>query len=212
LTGKKIVVQGPPGTGKSQTITNIIAAALDAGKSVLFVAEKMAALEVVQKRLTAAGLNPFCLELHSSKTSKSAIVQSLAIRLEHRDSPLRQGVVTSNLSALRQARADLIYYVQYRRAFVGHFVANGRLFYRRNSTQVARRFHFLGAFGARLFSHRVLLEGKLYARLFFCTENGQERIKSAHVDVDHIWPTDRNHLSASANQSRTTRFCLRNVF
>jgi very-short-patch-repair endonuclease len=112
LTGKNIVVQGPPGTGKSQTITNIIAAALDAGKSVLFVAEKMAALEVVQKRLTAAGLNPFCLELHSSKTSKSAVVQSLAVRLEHRDSPLRQGVVTSNLSALREARADLIYYVQ----------------------------------------------------------------------------------------------------
>jgi very-short-patch-repair endonuclease len=119
LKGANIVIQGPPGTGKSQTITNIIAAALDAGKSVLFVAEKMAALEVVQKRLTAAGLNPFCLELHSSKTSKSAVVQSLASRLEYRDSRVRQDVVTSNSSALREAKADLIYYVQKCNEMVG---------------------------------------------------------------------------------------------
>ncbi|MCA9514235.1 MAG: hypothetical protein KC635_04775, partial [Myxococcales bacterium] len=41
-----LVVQGPPGTGKSQTIANLIAQAVGAGKRVLFVAEKMAALEV----------------------------------------------------------------------------------------------------------------------------------------------------------------------
>ena len=111
LKGNNIVVQGPPGTGKSQTITNIIAAALDAGKSVLFVAEKMAALEVVQKRLTAAGLDPFCLELHSSKTSKSAVVQSFTNRLEHQGSDVRQDMIASNLSALRKARQDLLYYV-----------------------------------------------------------------------------------------------------
>jgi very-short-patch-repair endonuclease len=119
LKGNNIVVQGPPGTGKSQTITNIIAAALDAGKSVLFVAEKMAALEVVQKRLTAAGLNPFCLELHSSKTSKSAVVQSLTNRLEYRDSKVRQDIVASNLAALRKARADLLYYVHKSNEIVG---------------------------------------------------------------------------------------------
>ena len=66
------VIQGPPGTGKSQTITNIIAAALNEGLSVLFVAEKMAALEVVKKRLDAAGLEVFCLELHSSKTVENS--------------------------------------------------------------------------------------------------------------------------------------------
>jgi very-short-patch-repair endonuclease len=112
LKGKNIVVQGPPGTGKSQTITNIIAAALDAGKSVLFVAEKMAALEVVQKRLCVAGTDPFCLELHSSKTSKSAVSQKLAERLEYRNGAANHNLVTGNIAALKKARADLLYYVR----------------------------------------------------------------------------------------------------
>ncbi len=119
LKGKNIVVQGPPGTGKSQTITNIIAAALDGGKSVLFVAEKMAALEVVQKRLTAAGLNPFCLELHSSKTSKAAVAQNLAERLEYRDGSVQQHVLTGNIAALKKARGDLLYYVRKSNEFAG---------------------------------------------------------------------------------------------
>lgn len=62
LDGKNLVIEGPPGTGKSQTITNLIAAAIAQGKSVLFVAEKLAALEVVRRRLDAAGLGEFCLE------------------------------------------------------------------------------------------------------------------------------------------------------
>lgn len=73
-SGKSFVLHGPPGTGKSQTITNIISNALFHGKRVLFVAEKMAALEVVQKRLAAIGLDPFCLELHSNKTKKSLVM------------------------------------------------------------------------------------------------------------------------------------------
>lgn len=75
--GKSFVLHGPPGTGKSQTITNMIANALYQGKSVLFVAEKMAALNVVQKRLTDIGLDPFCLELHSNKTNKTAVLAEL---------------------------------------------------------------------------------------------------------------------------------------
>ncbi len=74
---KSFVLHGPPGTGKSQTITNIIANALYRGKRVLFVAEKMAALSVVQNRLAAIGLAPFCLELHSNKTKKTAILSQL---------------------------------------------------------------------------------------------------------------------------------------
>jgi hypothetical protein len=80
--GKNLVIEGPPGTGKSQTITNLIAAAIADGKSVLFVAEKMAALEVVKKRLTQAGLAPFCLELHSTKTHKKFVVNELEQRLK----------------------------------------------------------------------------------------------------------------------------------
>lgn len=61
LAGENLVIEGPPGTGKSQTITNLIAAALHEGKSVLFVAEKATALEIVQRRLAEVGLGDFCL-------------------------------------------------------------------------------------------------------------------------------------------------------
>ncbi len=71
--GRNMVVEGPPGTGKSQTITNLISHFLANGKTVLFVAEKMAALEVVHKRLNDIGLSNFCLELHSTKAKKSEI-------------------------------------------------------------------------------------------------------------------------------------------
>ena len=72
--GQSFVLHGPPGTGKSQTITNMIANTLYQGKSVLFVAEKMAALSVVQKRLSNIGLEPFCLELHSNKAQKKNVL------------------------------------------------------------------------------------------------------------------------------------------
>jgi hypothetical protein len=74
---KSFILHGPPGTGKSQTITNIIANALYNGKKVLFVAEKMAALEVVQRKLETIGIAPFCLELHSKKTKKSVLLEQL---------------------------------------------------------------------------------------------------------------------------------------
>ena len=74
---KTFILHGPPGTGKSQTITNIIANALYKGKRVLFVAEKMAALSVVQNRLAAIGLASFCLEIHSNKTKKSTVISQL---------------------------------------------------------------------------------------------------------------------------------------
>ena len=70
--GRDLVVQGPPGTGKSQTIVNLIADAIGAGKTVLFVSEKMAALEVVKRRLDEIRIGDACLELHSHKTFPSA--------------------------------------------------------------------------------------------------------------------------------------------
>ena len=75
--GESFVLHGPPGTGKSQTITALIANSLAKGQSVLFVAEKMAALEVVQKRLAAIGIAPFCLELHSNKSKKKDVLEQL---------------------------------------------------------------------------------------------------------------------------------------
>ncbi|MBM4241204.1 MAG: DUF3320 domain-containing protein [Euryarchaeota archaeon] len=75
--GKSILVEGPPGTGKSQTIVNLIAELMAAGKTILFVSEKMAALEVVKSRLDRIGLGEFCLELHSRKTNKKQVLREL---------------------------------------------------------------------------------------------------------------------------------------
>ncbi|MCJ7762049.1 DUF4011 domain-containing protein, partial [Candidatus Bathyarchaeota archaeon] len=82
LRGQSFVMQGPPGTGKSQTIANIIAECIANGKSVLFVSDKMAALEVVYKRLSEVGLAHFCLELHSSKANKQEVVAELKRSLD----------------------------------------------------------------------------------------------------------------------------------
>lgn len=81
VDGKNLVIEGPPGTGKSQTITNLIAAAMAQGKRVLFVAEKLAALEVVRCRLNAAELGEFCLELHSHKSHKRKVLDEVKDRL-----------------------------------------------------------------------------------------------------------------------------------
>lgn len=75
--GESAVIQGPPGTGKSQSISNIIASAVLDGKKVLFVAEKLAALQVVKRRLENEGIGAVCLELHSNKANKRAVIEEV---------------------------------------------------------------------------------------------------------------------------------------
>lgn len=77
MDGYSFVLQGPPGTGKSQTITNIIAGLLYKDKKVLFVSEKMTALEVVRNKLVRAGLGDYCLELHSQKANKKEFIRAI---------------------------------------------------------------------------------------------------------------------------------------
>ena len=110
LTGRSMVIQGPPGTGKSQTITNLIAAALAAKKTILFVSEKLAALEVVKRRLDEMGFGPFCLELHSHKTRKQALYDSLRERLALRASRLPESLerIRGNLMIKRDELTDYV--------------------------------------------------------------------------------------------------------
>lgn len=111
LNGRSMVIQGPPGTGKSQTITNMIAALLAEGKTVLFMAEKMAALSVVKNRLDHAGLGDYILELHS-KSSKQSILDSLRTRLEAPQPRSRDHDIAMTRAALTKTREKLNSYVQ----------------------------------------------------------------------------------------------------
>jgi len=99
--GKNLVVEGPPGTGKSQTIANMIAEMLASGKTVLFVSEKMAALEVVKRRLDSAGLSRFCLELHSQTAKKVEFIRELERCIQHPSSPAVDSRDSTQIEALK---------------------------------------------------------------------------------------------------------------
>ncbi len=109
--GLSFVMQGPPGTGKSQTIANIISEALGDGKKVLFVSEKMAALQVVYKRLEETHLADFCLPLHSYKANKKEIIQQLGRNLELSDLEVNDEVDTI-LESLYVERNELNSYAE----------------------------------------------------------------------------------------------------
>ena len=131
--GVSFVLHGPPGTGKSQTITNIIANALEDGKRVLFVAEKKAALDVVKKRLDSVGVGDFCLELHSGKTDRADAVKKLGDTLalketeEGGDFAARAAEITA---LTKELKAPMLALHQKRR--LGISVYEGILLYLKN--------------------------------------------------------------------------------
>ena len=110
--GRNMVVEGPPGTGKSQTITNIIGVCLAQGKSVLFVSEKLAALEVVRSRLEKAGLGDFCLELHSHKTQKRKFLDNLEKRVKRRSRAPQEIDSKDNRKVYEKYRTNIADYLR----------------------------------------------------------------------------------------------------
>lgn len=132
--GRDFVLFGPPGTGKSQTIGNMIAQCLAQGRTVLFVSQKTAALEVVQRRLQEIGLGEYCLEVHSTKAQKSAVLGQLRRAWHERSTP-SQGAwdaAATELATLREELNSLVHALHRRRenglsaydAF-GHVIAAG---------------------------------------------------------------------------------------
>ncbi|WP_250035247.1 DUF4011 domain-containing protein [Paractinoplanes maris] len=107
LAGRSFVLDGPPGTGKSQTIANIIGCLLHAGKRVLFVSEKAAALDVVRNRLAAAGLDPYLLELHSHKATRKEVARALAAALTEPPAPRPAAASTVDRRRLAELRDRL---------------------------------------------------------------------------------------------------------
>ena len=109
-SGRNLVVEGPPGTGKSQTIVNLIAELLAEGKSVLFVSEKMAALDVVKDRLNKVGLGKFILEIHSHKTRRKKFLKELEKAANVRsESPIK---IDQTLRKLEKLKNDLDNYAE----------------------------------------------------------------------------------------------------
>ena len=129
--GVSFVLQGPPGTGKSQTITNIIAEAIADGKKVLFVSEKVAALQVVYNRLAKVGLADFCFSLHSHKANKKEILHELANSISLNRKKVREEAL-HELTVLEKKRQELNDYQQQlhtpcSKLNVSIFDINGRL-------------------------------------------------------------------------------------
>src|SRR4051794_40164944 len=107
--GRTFVLGGPPRTGKSQTITNLLAHAVAAGKKVLFVAEKRAALDVVARRLDAVGMGMFALDLHDKGSRASMVRAQIRLALEHAVAVDAQGL-SADEETLRSARRMLARY------------------------------------------------------------------------------------------------------
>ncbi len=105
--GKNFVLIGPPGTGKSQTIANMIAHCLGHGKTVLFVAEKSAALTVVYNRLKRIGLGDICLELHSNKAVKKDVIAQFKASLDALEQPEKKSTWARSVSSMLQVRFGL---------------------------------------------------------------------------------------------------------
>ncbi|GFO60499.1 hypothetical protein GMST_28240 [Geomonas silvestris] len=118
LSGKNLVINGPPGTGKSQTITNVIAAGLKEGKSILFVSDKLAALEVVRHRLNKANLGCFCLELHSHKTQKKKLLGEIQDRIDTIFRPPQQ--LQDKILTLRRHKKELNRYAELMSLVIGN--------------------------------------------------------------------------------------------
>ncbi|MEW2304445.1 DUF3320 domain-containing protein [Streptomyces sp. NPDC006655] len=110
VAGQSFVLDGPPGTGKSQTITNMIAGLMHAGRSVLFVSEKAAALDVVLDRLKSVGLDSYALALHSHNTSRKAVAQELGRALA--EEPRAPQLSSQTLAQARELRLALSDYAE----------------------------------------------------------------------------------------------------
>jgi Protein of unknown function (DUF4011)/Swt1-like HEPN/AAA domain/REase_MTES_1575/Protein of unknown function (DUF3320) len=129
VDGRTFVLEGPPGTGKSQTITNLLAHAMSAGRRVLFVAEKRAALDVVKKRLESVGLGELSLDIHDKSARPAAvraqIKHALELRLSHDADLLR-----TKLQVAESSRHSLSRYAErlHERNAVGQSLYTARSF------------------------------------------------------------------------------------
>lgn len=208
--GRNLVIQGPPGTGKSQTITNLIADAIGKGKKVLFVAEKMAALDVVKRRLDAVGLGDACLELHSHKTNKKSLLVELQRTLN-----LGRPVVASienELQLLVETRRQLNDYCEAINTPIGSsgvapYEAYGRLLQlKANADGAAGALQFdlpgMSDWTAAEYTRRKLLIADLQTRLGAAGAIPAHPFRASRLRV--LLPSERDRLSRLCGDAHAT--------
>ncbi len=110
--GQSGVIQGPPGTGKSQTLANIIATMIANTKTVLFIAEKKAAIDVIEERLRGCGLDHLCMNLHGMQLSRKAVLEHIRKAIAHAQDYARAEIALQPYEDLDQRRSDLNQHVQ----------------------------------------------------------------------------------------------------
>jgi len=110
MNKKNLALQGPPGTGKSQTITNMIGAALSENKKVLFIADKTAARNVVYKKLQDAGLSDFCLHITSTGMNKANFFEDIKQRVNLKTNKVSRKDLEFDVSKEKKIKDQLIEY------------------------------------------------------------------------------------------------------
>ena len=211
--GRNLVIQGPPGTGKSQTITNLIAEAISKGKRVLFVAEKMAALEVVKRNLDKVGLGDACLELHSHKMNKKAVVDELK-RILELGAP-RTTALEEEVRLLLSNRDDLNGYCQAVNTPIGE---SGITPYEAYGELLAVERRLSGVELPPLDLHQFQHSASEFRSGLEQTERLQAHLKGMGIPINHpFWgsrcgvflPTDRESLERTAAEARETVTALK---
>ena len=211
--GRNLVIQGPPGTGKSQTITNLIAEAISKGKRVLFVAEKMAALEVVKRNLDKVGLGDACLELHSHKMNKKAVVDELKRILELGDP--RTAALEEEVRLLLNNRDDLNSYCQAVNTPIGE---SGITPYQAYGELLAVKRRLSGVEFPPLDLYQFQHSASEFREGLEQTERLQAHLQGMGIPKNHsFWgsrcrfflPTDRELLERAAAEARETVTALK---
>jgi hypothetical protein len=187
---KDFVLFGPPGTGKSQTIANLITQLLAHGKTMLFVSARTTALEVVRRRLNDIGLGSFCLEVHSAKAQKTAVLNQLKAAWETQadSASVEWEGAKSDLKAVRDRLNAVVYALHQRRR-------NGLMAHQAMGRVIAGR-DFLSGFILSFSSHDQHNQSDMAAFRDSC-----RRLKTA---LDAIGDPSRHSLSGicRANWSR----------
>jgi hypothetical protein len=105
--GASLVIDTPAGTGATQTVTNMVAAALAQGHTTLVVSEERPALDAMRRRLAHVGLHDIVLDLPEDPRRARAAVARLAEQLEAAVDTPEPDFPDDPLQAWRQAQQTL---------------------------------------------------------------------------------------------------------